>query len=431
MDDAQNNQENGKVSPSRGQEQSFMRERIRQLELLLREETARRERADAAVRESESDFRTLFNNVPVGLYRNTPGDRGKFIMANPAIIAMFGFESESEFLATSVADIYANPEKRKQFSAKLSATGRVIVEPLKLRKKNGELFWGAVTANAVRDEQGAIKFFDGIIEDITDRVRAREELERYKANLEQAVFERTAELMRANRELQSEIAERKRMQKRLGELSESIISLQEQERANLSRELHDELGQQLTALRLEFDAMKKQAPELAARGFAESLSGMVERITEELRRICKGLRPSVLDDLGLCAAIGALTRDVENRTGLALDIDLAPISEHIVPPRVAIHVYRVLQESLNNIVKHSHADRAAVRLEQRGEKLVLTVEDNGRGMDAARAESGGFGIIGMARRAELCHGRIALEPNAPHGVRVTLEIPLDPDSAPD
>jgi len=510
-----------------------------------------RKRAEAAVRESHSNFRTLFNNVPVGLYRNTPGDKGEFIMANPAIVAMFGFDSEAEFLALNVSDIYVNPDERRLFSDKLSRTGHLAEDPLKFRKKNGEIFWGAVTANAVRDDSGGIRFFDGIVEDITERVQAeqalrrseerlnsiinnapsliylkdldfryilvnnlfrnyyeqvfaniahpldndlfddetavrirsndtrvlelgrplefedripmaggvrtyytvkfplfdergapyalcgmstditdikqtQEELERHKTHLEEIVLERTQEFMRANRELQTEIKERKRMERRLGELSERVISMQEQERARLSRELHDELGQQLTALRLEFDMMKKQVPETAAHGFADAISGMLEKITVELRRICKGLRPTVLDDLGLRSALTALIRDFENHSGLQFDVRMEHIPEHRVPSHVAIHVYRVLQESLNNVVKHARADRVAISLEQRADRLALTVSDNGCAMNDIQNHSSGFGIIGMARRAELCHGRVTIVANQPQGTRVTLDVPLAP-----
>mgnify|MGYP001828274507 CR=1 FL=1 len=159
----------------------------------LKRENAEREAAEDAVRESEGRYRSLIENLPIGLYRNTPGPQGRFIMANPAIARMFGFEVVDEFLQTSVAELYWNPADRQLFSEKLKAQGYVVSEELKLKNlNNGKPLWGAVTVNVVRDESGEIKYFDGLIEDISDRKRAEEALEfekrRFQTLLEYAPF---------------------------------------------------------------------------------------------------------------------------------------------------------------------------------------------------------------------------------------------------
>jgi adenylate cyclase len=156
----------------------------------LKRKNAEREAAEEALRKSEERYRSLIENLPSGLYRNTPGSRGRFIMANPAIAKMHGYETVDEFLQTSVADLYWNPADRQAFSEKLISQGQVISEEIKLKKIDGTPFWGAVTVRVVHNDSGEIKYFDGLIEDISDRKQVEEALEfekrRFQTLLESA-----------------------------------------------------------------------------------------------------------------------------------------------------------------------------------------------------------------------------------------------------
>lgn len=140
--------------------------------------------AEIAQRETENRFHHLFHNIPIGLYRNTPGTRGKFVMANQAAARMFGFERIEDFLRTPVAALYWKPAKRKAFSQKLVAQGEVFREELLLKKQDGTPFWGAITAKVIHDKSGKIRHFDGMIEDISKQKQAEEALqiseERYR-----------------------------------------------------------------------------------------------------------------------------------------------------------------------------------------------------------------------------------------------------------
>ncbi len=136
-----------------------------------------RKRMEEAMRESEKRYRTLTENVTVGIYRNTIGPKGSFIEANPAIVKMFGYESKDEFLSINVSDLYQNPEDRKQFNEKMLKHGFVKDEELRLKKKDGTQFFGSVSAVAVKDENGNVKYYDGIIEDITESKRAMRALQ--------------------------------------------------------------------------------------------------------------------------------------------------------------------------------------------------------------------------------------------------------------
>lgn len=128
-------------------------------------------------KQSEEKYKTLTENINVGIYRNTVGPKGKFIEANPAIIKMFGYNNRKEFLSISVVDLYRNANDRKKFNEKMLTSGFVKDEELLLRKKDGTQFYGSVSAVAVKNEKGKVLYYDGIIEDITERIKAKQRLE--------------------------------------------------------------------------------------------------------------------------------------------------------------------------------------------------------------------------------------------------------------
>ena len=144
----------------------------------------RRKQAEEALRESENKYRTLTNNLNVGVYRNTVGPKGKFIEANPAIVKLFGYDSKEEFFKVSVSDLYRNSDDRSKFNIKILQEGAVRNEELNLLKKDGTSFIGSVSAVAVKDENGEVKFFDGIIEDISERKRVEEALRNERSEKE-------------------------------------------------------------------------------------------------------------------------------------------------------------------------------------------------------------------------------------------------------
>jgi len=135
-----------------------------------------RKRAEEALRKSEEEYRGLTEHINLGIYRNTVGHEGKFIEANPAIIGMFGYGSKAGFLSMNVSDLYQNPEDRNAFNDKMLKEGFVRGEELWLKKKDGSLFVGSVSAVAVKDERGQVEYYDGIIDDITERKRTEDAL---------------------------------------------------------------------------------------------------------------------------------------------------------------------------------------------------------------------------------------------------------------
>ncbi len=142
-----------------------------------------RKQAEEALRKSEEKYRGLTENINLGIYRNTVGPEGKFIEANPAIIEMHGYKSKEEFLAINVSDLYRNPEDRNKFNDKMFIEGFVRGEELRLKKKDGSLIIASVSAVAVKDKQGHVEYYDGIIEDITERKKVEEALRKSESNL--------------------------------------------------------------------------------------------------------------------------------------------------------------------------------------------------------------------------------------------------------
>lgn len=227
-----------------------------------------------------------------------------------------------------------------------------------------------------------------------------------------------------------DIAELKRVEEELREnrnqsraLSQKLISMQEEERARLSRELHDQLGKQLTALSLETEwVLRQPAPSAAQVG---TLAEMIENTTVEMRRICKGLRPTVLDDMGLAPALKALVREFEDMGNFKIESSISPVEQGELYPETAICVYRVFQEALTNAVKHSNAKNVFVSFRKEGTEVVLIVHDDGSGFsDYARAGDRGLGLMGMRERGALCGGTVEMGSQPGMGTTVTMRAPV-------
>jgi diguanylate cyclase (GGDEF)-like protein/PAS domain S-box-containing protein len=142
----------------------------------LASEIEERKQAEVALRESEEKHRSLLENLPIGLYRNTPGPQGRFIMVNTALARLHGFDSVEEFLSRNVLDLYVDPAQRKEISAELVEKGFVSDKEVMLKRKDGTSIWGSITARAIHDHEGKVVYFDGTVTDITDRKRMEKEI---------------------------------------------------------------------------------------------------------------------------------------------------------------------------------------------------------------------------------------------------------------
>ena len=214
-------------------------------------------------------------------------------------------------------------------------------------------------------------------------------------------------------------------EQKLHALTQKVLSTQEEERARLSRELHDELGHQLATLRLELDWMVKHDLAEISRDNLDACMKLVSTATDSLRRICKGLRPMIPDYTGLGLALEALVQDFSAHSGLSIDVEIAPVDDVSFSPEIAINVYRMLQEILTNVARHSGAKHVNAAFGLEDGMLVLDVNDDGRGIgDMGTAEGRGVGLVGMRERAALCGGRVDIDTGPGRGARVTVRIPL-------
>ena len=211
----------------------------------------------------------------------------------------------------------------------------------------------------------------------------------------------------------------------LSALSQRVLSVQEEERARISRELHDELGQQLTALRWIIDLVQDIDMKGKDREAVDSLADVVDKATTELKRICRGLRPPFLDDLGLNVSMKALVDECNEKGSMNITFISIDIDDNVLPTGAGIIVYRTLQESLTNIMRHAQAKNAVVSLKIQKDKLILMVRDDGVGFSVTDQRPGqGLGLVGMKERAALCGGEITIDSKPQQGTSIRLLIPL-------
>lgn len=208
-----------------------------------------------------------------------------------------------------------------------------------------------------------------------------------------------------------------------------IIDAQENERKRISRELHDEIGQALTAIKFNLDRIDKDLPQtfpaLRERvGEAKSLSS---EVLSAMRKLSMDLRPTMLDDLGLIPTLRWYIQNFSNRLNISSRFHAIGFEEKL-PPQIETAFYRIIQEALNNIAKHSGANHVEISLEQRDAVISALITDNGRGFDLNRAlgpesPERGFGIIGMQERVSLLGGKMDIQSSPGSGTRISIEAP--------
>jgi signal transduction histidine kinase len=213
---------------------------------------------------------------------------------------------------------------------------------------------------------------------------------------------------------------------RLRQLARQVVTAQEKERRRISRELHDEAGQALTALKITLGMLKvslaAEHPDVA-RQLAEAVE-TTDQTMEQIRRLAHGLHPLVLDKLGLGAAAEALCADFVRQTDLDVQTNIEALPQ--LDEQSAISLYRVLQEALTNAARHAEASVIMVRLALEGQSLVLAVSDNGRGFEATELTNNphsGLGLAGMQERVELLGGQLGIDAAPGHGTRIIARIP--------
>jgi len=230
-----------------------------------------------------------------------------------------------------------------------------------------------------------------------------------------------------------DITETKRMQdsilkseKQLRNLSSSILSAQEQERKRISRELHDDLGQILTAVLLDISRAEKQETILSSSsyGFLEHIRVGIKEALQRVRSLSAILRPGILDQLGLKAAVISFLEEIQEQTGLKI-IEEMQVDQSNIPESVSIAIYRILQEATTNIVKHAEAKQVIVKLQSDSKTISISIKDDGKGFKLESLPiDKGLGLLGMKERAEWLGGVFKIESAHSRGTSICAEFPL-------
>jgi signal transduction histidine kinase len=232
-----------------------------------------------------------------------------------------------------------------------------------------------------------------------------------------------AYIARLDRQTRARYVELARSRHALRELSARLVDAQETERRAISRELHDEVGQALGALLVDIGrlstTLSEDHPEVRAQ--LDNLKSVAEQTFQSVRNIALLLRPSMLDDLGLAAALEWQGREVSRRSQLEVSVESESVPEDL-PDEYKITVYRLVQEALNNAVRHSGARNAKVEARREANSILVRVIDDGRGFDAVRSR--GMGILGMEERVKRLGGTLRVESQPGKGATVTAELPI-------
>ena len=275
--------------------------------------------------------------------------------------------------------------------------------------------------------------------DLYEQTRlAEDQMRLANESLELRVQERTEEISEANAALKEEIAEHTQTEvlltrsgEQLRALSARLQSVREDERTTLAREIHDELGQALTGMKLDLSWITRRLDAGANNGTNQSIQERIYSMSEAIdssiqsvRTMSTNLRPSVLDSFGLEAAVEWQAHEFQTRTGIATRVDLPP-EEHDLSQERATSIFRILQEALTNVARHSNATLVSIKLEQKGGNMVLEVEDNGIGIKQSEiSDLGSIGLLGMRERAIQFGGEVSFCGAPGHGTIVQAWIPL-------
>lgn len=361
---------------------------LREANRVLKEQIRERQRIEEALRESEARFRSLFENATIGLYRTTPD--GRVLLANPALIRMLGHETFEEIARRNLEKEGFEPNySRKQFRTTLEREGVIIGLESSWTRTDGSVIYVRESARTIRDAAGNVLYYEGTVEDITARKQAEEALRR---------------------------------------LADRLTTAQEDEHRRISRSLHDEAGQALTALSVRLHRLEKR---FAEQNGGDSQIGaelaelrqIAQSTHEGLRNMARALHPSVLEHFGLTEAVRGFLQDAGVDSGVKLWTDVAQGFPRFSPTAEST-IYRIIQEAVTNALRHSGAEHIRVAFEINKGRAIITIEDDGCGFDTRSTKAiSGIGLVSMRERAEIIGGQLLISSVEGRGTSVTLRFP--------
>lgn len=367
---------------------------LRKTNAVLRKEIQKRKQKEKSLLITEEKYRTVADFTYD--WETWIGPDGKFVYVSPSCYSITGY-SVAEFMADpSLAIKIAHPEDReiveKHYSDSINGKISSCNLDYRIIKRNGEVLWIGHSCRSVFDSQGKCIGQRGSNADITER-------------------KRTELVLQAS-------------QIQLRALTQRIDSISEDERTRISREIHDELGHLLTALKYDIDNLndKSDISTELLKGELASMASILDSIIDSVRKIATELRPGILDHLGLCPAIEWQLEQFQKRTNISCDYDIPDLNVNFDKNETII-IYRIFQEVLTNIARHSKANKVHVSFSQNNGRLLLTAADNGIGFgvkDSYNEHS--LGLIGMHERALSIGGQLKIESTKGKGTTVTLML---------
>jgi PAS domain S-box-containing protein len=353
-----------------------------------------RHRYEKALEESEKKYRDLYDNAP-DMYHSINRD-GIIMDCNETEARMLGYRKE-EIIGRSIGDFQTEASQERyirEFSS-LPTHKQMFGLEREFIRKDGSTFIVSQNVFVEVDEKGELIRTKTIGRDMTERNRVE------------------AALRRSREELRN--------------LSAHIQSALEEERGHIAREIHDELGQTLSKLKLDIAWMKKRMTkdqkQLVEK--ADRMSGLVDSTIQSVQRISSKLRPGVLDYLGLPAAIEWQAKEFREQTGIRCITKIAT-DVQVEDQNITIAIFRIFQETLTNIIRHAKANRVNVVLKHEDDAIVLSVKDNGIGIPVDKLSNrSSFGLMGIKERARFHNGKVEIESAPAKGTSIRVSIPLD------
>jgi len=353
-----------------------------------------------ALKASEAKYRDLYDNDPI-MHATVDVETAVVLDCNQILATALDYTKE-EVIGHSVFDVYhpdCMEDVKKTFRS-LEETGQITDAELQLKRRDGSRIDVNLKVAAVRDKEGKLLSRSSWT-DITERKQTEMKIQKVR--------------------------------KQLRALSRQLISTQETDRRRIALELHDELGQELALMSIEIEQLMQKPPESQAQlvKHLQKLAMKNRRISTYVQTLSHKLHPSSLEHLGFVAAARSLCHEVSKSSEIQIDFGHSDFPRSI-PEDVSICLYRVLQESLTNIVKHSGTREAQVRLTGRSDEIHLYVCDLGIGFDPDSVGSdGGLGFVGMRERLSLVGGELLIESQPSVGTQIKVCVPLNSSASPD
>jgi PAS domain S-box-containing protein len=349
---------------------------------------------------------------------------------------LFGYRRE-EAVGQSIEIIYTPedragnvPEQEMRTAAQRSQENVAEDERWHIRK-DGTLFYASGLLHALYQE-GVLTCYVKIVRDITERVEMEAALEESHKLLEVKVEQHTSELGEANKVLKLEMAAQKRNDVLRLRFMQRIIEKQEDERKRISRDIHDHLGQEMTALNIQLQLLKEQSgKDVGLTEQIEKVQEMAQGIDATIDFLAWELRPAALEEIGLEAAIKNFIREWSRQFKIPAGVHAKVSSQKRLIPVTEVNLYRIAQEALNNVAKHAKAKNVSLLLEEVDHRIVLIIEDDGVGFDVEETadKANGLGLIGMGERAALLNGEIEIESTIGKGTTLYVRVPANFEEA--